>query len=159
MKIAIDMGYMHTIRSEIIVDRDINHVLNIVNNVKNWEKLSANFKNIRVIIKDGNKYLTLQTEKNGKKIKRYSLRIFHKNRMEFIHFPTKFPISEHSGEWEYKEINENKSKIILIHNFHVPFLLIGEFLENIIGQYFFKKSVASLLIDFKEAIENWKEKE
>lgn len=150
---------MHKVVVEKIINRPFNEVYNILINVENWKKLSNSFRNIEIIVEEGNKHLTLQTTKHGREFKQYTLRKFLGNKIEFIHITPAFPLKQHFGEWVFEKVNEGKTKIILIHIFEIPFSLIGILMEKMIGKWFFEKNVERMLNNIKKGIEEWPEKE
>lgn len=150
---------MHTVKVEEIINKPINEVCNILYDVDNWKKLSKNFLEMTVLLREGDRHLTLQTTKHGREFKQYTLRNFKKNEIKFVHITPEFPLKQHYGEWLVEEMGKGKTKLILTHIFEIPFALIGKYLEKAIGKYFFMKNMGILLKDFKKGIENWHAKE
>jgi ribosome-associated toxin RatA of RatAB toxin-antitoxin module len=151
--------YIIKVTESVNINKDVDTVYNAVCDVKNWDKLSGHFKGTKVIMREGDSFLTKITSMHNKmEFNRYTLRECKTNEyMKFNHISVQNPLTKHFGIWVFKNQGNNgdaSTQMSLEHNFRMKFGLIGYFFGKIIvSPFFFRKPTKKMLGQMKQSIE------
>ncbi|TCW38978.1 aromatase [Laceyella sacchari] len=148
---------MPRIENSIIVERDFDTTFDLTNDIELWTKLFTEYKEAKVLEKNGNEVLfQLTTYPEGERPSRtwVSRRIIDKENKQAIaeRLDPKFPFKYMNIRWSYEVLSPNQVKMTWMQEFEVdPGCPISE--EKM--THFLNQNTKIQMSAVKEKVESW----